>query len=127
MHGQAPVGWTQESVGQHRELDANEKVVGHLTGRFGRRPKYWAERMLDEGLVHILATDSHHIDRRPPLLAEGRDAAAARVGAQEAMHLVQTRPQGIIDDLAPDKLPPLPERGVASRSGPFWRRWFGTA
>lgn len=81
---------------------------GSLTGRFGRRPRYWAERMLDDGLVHLLATDSHHIDRRPPLLAEGRDAAAIRVGDGEAQHLVLTRPRGIIDDVAPDRLPPLP-------------------
>lgn len=102
-------------------------TAGALTGRFGKRPKYWGERMLDEGLVHILATDSHHIDRRPPLLAEGRDAAAKRVGAAEAIHLVQTRPQGILDNIAPDRLPPLPERSAASAGRPFWRRWFSAA
>ncbi|GAB2496128.1 tyrosine-protein phosphatase [Arenimonas alkanexedens] len=103
-------------------------TAGSLTGRFGRRPKYWAERMLDEGLVHIIATDSHHIDKRPPLLAEGRDAAAARVGVVEAEHMVQTRPQGILDDLPPGQLPPLPEcpRATAPRAG-FWQRMFGTA
>jgi protein-tyrosine phosphatase len=101
---------------------------GSLTGRFGKRPKYWAERMLDEGLVHIIATDSHHIDKRPPLLAEGRDAAAARVGAQEATHMVLTRPQGILDDLPPGQLPPLPEKPQASeRRAGFWQRLFGTA
>ena len=103
-------------------------TAGSLTGRFGRRPKYWAERMLDEGLVHILATDSHHIDKRPPLLAEGRDAAAARVGAQEATHMVLTRPQGILDDLPPGQLPPLPARPpVPERRAGFWQRLFGTA
>ena len=103
-------------------------TAGSLTGRFGRRPKYWAERMLDEGLVHIIATDSHHIDKRPPLLAEGREAAAARVGAEEAMHMVLTRPQGILDDLPPGQLPPLPERPRASDRRPgFWQRLFGTA
>lgn len=103
-------------------------TAGSLTGRFGRRPKYWAERMLDEGLVHILATDSHHIDKRPPLLAEGREAAAARVGAEEATHMVLTRPQGILDDLPPGQLPPLPERPRPSAHRPgFWQRLFGTA
>jgi protein-tyrosine phosphatase len=102
-------------------------TAGSLTGRFGKRPRYWAERMLDEGQVHILATDSHHIDKRPPLLAEGRDAAAARVGAQEATHLVQTRPQGILDDVAPGQLPPLPSRPAAAERKPgLWQRLFGT-
>lgn len=101
---------------------------GSLTGRFGRRPQYWAERMLDEGQVHILATDSHHIDKRPPLLAEGRDAAAKRVGDAEATHLVLTRPQGILDDIAPGLLPPLPSRPQPERGKPgLWRRLFGTA
>jgi protein-tyrosine phosphatase len=102
-------------------------TAGSLTGRFGRRPKYWAERMLDEGQVHIIATDSHHIDKRPPLLAEGREAAAKRVGELEATHLVLTRPQGILDDVAPGLLPPLPMRPQPERAKPgLWQRLFGT-
>jgi protein-tyrosine phosphatase len=100
---------------------------GSLTGRFGRRPKYWGERMLDEGLVHILATDSHHVDRRPPLLAEGRDAAAARLGEVEAWHLVRTRPRGILDNSLVDQLPPLPERNLATPKQVLWKRLFGNA
>lgn len=103
-------------------------TAGSVTGRFGRRPKYWAERMLDEGLVHILATDAHHPERRPPLLAEGRDAAAARVGEAEAMALVSTRPQAIVDDLSPHSLvlpPPQPASVQAAPS--FWRKWLGQA
>ena len=101
-------------------------TAGSVTGRFGKRPQYWAERMLDEGLVHILATDSHHIDKRPPLLAEGRDAAARRLGAAEAEHLVQTRPQAILDDLPPNAVPPLPDvpRPKAGKPG-LWQRLFG--
>ncbi len=99
---------------------------GSLTGRFGPRPRYWAERMLDEGLVHIVATDSHHIDKRPPLLAEGRDAAARRVGDDEARHLVLTRPQGILDNIAPGQLPPppAPSPGTPAKRG-FFQRLFG--
>jgi protein-tyrosine phosphatase len=99
---------------------------GSLTGRFGKRPRYWAERMLDEGLVHIIATDSHHIDKRPPLLAEGREAAARRVGEAEAWNMVRTRPQGILDNVAPAQLPPLPApAAVPSRERGFLQRLFG--
>ena len=102
-------------------------TAGSLTGRFGKRPQYWSERMLDEGLVHILATDSHHCDKRPPLLAEGRDAAARRLGAEEAHHLVDTRPQAILDDLPPAAVPPLPD---VAKQGPrkpgLWQRLFGS-
>jgi protein-tyrosine phosphatase len=101
-------------------------TAGSLTGRFGPRPKYWAERMLDERLVHILATDSHHIDRRPPLLAEGRDAAVQRLGADEAHNLVDVRPRGILADVPPDQLPPLPEAPPPPRPR-FWQRRRGGA
>ncbi len=76
-------------------------TAGSLTGRFGASARYWAERLLDEGWVHILATDAHGVDRRPPLLAEGRRAAEPWVGADEALQLVATRPRGILEDIEP--------------------------
>lgn len=101
-------------------------TAGSVTGRFGRGPKYWSERMLDDGLVHILATDAHHPARRPPLLAAGRDAVARRVGVHEAEHMVVTRPQGIVDDVAPSALPPLPDGNMTSRTKPgFWNSLLG--
>lgn len=101
-------------------------TAGSVTGRFGPRPKYWAERMLDEGRVHLLATDAHHIDRRPPLLAEARDAAAKRLGDAEAVHLVSTRPRGILDNASPDALPRLPDGKMvpAKSAGGLWKRLF---
>jgi protein-tyrosine phosphatase len=93
---------------------------GSLCGRFGGTAKYWGERMLDEGLVHILATDAHSVDRRPPLLAEGRLAAEKWVGHEEAVHLVQTRPQGIMANIAANDLPSLATRGAVKSSGKSW-------
>jgi protein-tyrosine phosphatase len=54
----------------------------------------------------VLATDAHHPVRRPPLLAEAREAAGKLVGAIEAGHMVRTRPQGVVEDIGPDQLPP---------------------
>jgi protein-tyrosine phosphatase len=81
-------------------------TAGAVTGRFGRRPKYWAERMLDEGLVHILATDAHNLRNRSPNLSEAREAIAARLGEQAAADMVLTRPQGVLDNALPSSLPP---------------------
>ena len=69
---------------------------GSLSGRFGRRPRYWAQRMLEEGLVQILATDAHDTIRRPPDLAKGLREAERLVGVEEARHLVVTRPLGAL-------------------------------
>ena len=88
-------------------------TAGSLTGAFGRQALYWSERMLDEGLVHILATDAHDTVRRPPVLSQGRDIAAKRVGAAEAEHLVATRPRGIVENEHPSNLPPPRGRGAS--------------
>jgi protein-tyrosine phosphatase len=84
-------------------------TAGSVMGRFGRRPCYWAERMLDEGLCHLLATDAHNIEQRAPRMADARDAIAQRLGDDEAINLVLRRPQGILNNLSPAELPPLPQ------------------
>jgi len=89
-------------------------TAGSLAGAFGSNAQYWGERMLDEGLIHILATDAHDIKLRAPNLSVGRYIAAARVGEGEAEHLVATRPRGVLENVAPSSLP-TPERALSSR------------
>lgn len=82
-------------------------TAGAVVGDFGRRVRYWADRMLDERLVHVIASDAHHVTRRPPVLGAARDCAAARLGDAEAWHLVSTRPAGVLADADPGTLPSL--------------------
>lgn len=115
-------------------------TAGSLTGVFGPGPLYWGERMLDEGRVHILASDAHNVGRRRPNLGQGRAAAAKRVGEQEAHHLVVTRPRGILANEPPFKLPQPTPRGPSGqesrvdharsstpdrRDAGGWRRFLG--
>ena len=101
-------------------------TAGSLTGRFGKRPQYWAQRMLAEGHVSILATDAHNLTSRPPLLAEARDLAADELGVDEATHLVVTRPECVLEDAEPDSAPLRPSPMVkATGTGSFLRRLFG--
>jgi protein-tyrosine phosphatase len=88
-------------------------TAGSLAGVFGRNARYWAERMLDEGFAHILATDAHDVRARPPNLSQGRELAAKRVGSTEAQHLVVTRPRGVLHNDVPSNLPP-PETAASS-------------
>lgn len=90
-------------------------TAGAVTGRFRDQPQYWAERLLDDGVVHLLATDAHHHARRPPLLAEGREAAAKWVGPEEAERLVSDRPRAIVENRDPGS--------VASPAGLGGERW----
>ena len=90
-------------------------TAGSVMGRFGRRPRYWAERMLDEGLCHLLATDAHNTEQRAPRMAEARDLVAQRLGDDEAINLVLRRPQGILNNVSPTELAPLPQRNVTPK------------
>ena len=105
------LSWIEDHYGTFVELVRKgawlQVTSGSLTGRFGPTAQYWGERLLDEGWVHILATDSHSAKRRPPLLAEGQRAAERWVSKEEAVHLVRTRPKGILDNMEPDRMPKL--------------------
>src|SRR5262245_42730064 len=57
-------------------------TAGSLSGQFGKHPKYWAERMLGEGLVHVLASDAHSCASRPPILSHAYDLAIGLVGKE---------------------------------------------
>jgi protein-tyrosine phosphatase len=80
-------------------------TAGSLAGVFGSKARYWGERLLDEGCVHVIATDAHDVSHRPPDLSRGRDLAARRVGEDEAQHMVLTRPAGVLRNVAPLNLP----------------------
>jgi protein-tyrosine phosphatase len=80
-------------------------TAGSITGAFGRKARYWSERMLHEGWVQIIATDAHDVRRRPPILSEARDLAKKWLGHKEAEHLVVTRPQGVLLNTPPHALP----------------------
>ena len=118
------LSWIEDHYGIFVELVRKgawlQVTSGSLTGRFGPAAQYWGERLLDEGWVHILATDSHSAKRRPPLLAEGQRAAERWVGKEEAVHLVRTRPKGILDNIEPDRMPKL----LDSVSSASWMKSF---
>lgn len=76
-------------------------TAGSITGRFGKRAQYWSERMLDEGLVHLVATDAHNLRNRKPLLADAVAMVAARLGHAAAQDMVVTRPGMVLANAAP--------------------------
>lgn len=95
-------------------------TAGSLTGRFDAEARYWGEKMLDEGLVHLLATDAHGVGKRPPLLAEGRRAAEKWVGAEEATRLVIDRPRSIVEHQLPTATPAPSGRSLGRRGRHGW-------
>ena len=116
--------WIEDNYPVMVELVRNgawmQVTAGALTGMFGPRPKYWGERMLGEGLVHILATDAHSTKRRVPVLSQGRAVAEKLLGAQEAQELVLGRPSALMKNLPPSQTAPLP--AGKAQGGRGWRR-----
>lgn len=106
-------------------------TAGALLGRFGGRPRYWSERMLDEGMFHFVATDAHSTDGRPPFLREAFDRLCERIGEAEALNFVLHRPCGILEDRPVSEMPrtrvppagmPASEETFLERLAPLWRR-----
>jgi protein-tyrosine phosphatase len=97
------LGWIEPHYGLIQALSRKglwiQVTAGSLSGHFGRRARYWSERLLDDGLVQLLASDAHNAGRRPPILSVARDIAAKRLGDQAATSLVVTYPQSILDDI----------------------------
>jgi protein-tyrosine phosphatase len=80
-----------------------------LTGGFGPGVMRVAERLLTKGLVHLIASDAHSTDGRPPILSHAVRAAAEIVGEEEAWKMVTQYPRAILEGRRPDFLEPKPD------------------
>jgi protein-tyrosine phosphatase len=67
-----------------------------LTGFWGPKAKKTAEWLLHRNAVHVVATDAHNLEMRPPLLSAARDRVAALAGAEVAEALVMHNPAAIV-------------------------------
>ncbi len=80
-----------------------------LTGAFGTKVRQCAERLLRLRLVHLIASDGHSENGRPPILSQAVKAASKIIGSEEAGKMVTQYPEIILRsqrlDL-PDPIPP---------------------
>ena len=92
----------------HQDLDLLAELVAagallqvtasSLLGTFGRQARRIASRLVDAGLVHVVASDAHGITWRPPDLGEARREIASRWGEETAWRLCVGHPRAIIQD-----------------------------
>lgn len=98
-------------------------TAGAITGGFGSRALYWSERMLDDGLVQIVATDAHDPVHRRPAWAEAVEVIRSLVGAEETEMLVHKRPFAILSDVSPGEVQmPISQIADKERPAPLWQR-----
>lgn len=88
-----------------------------LTGGFGGLARSTAQRLLEQGLVHVVASDAHDPEHRHPRLSEAYKTVLSRYGADAAEILFTANPHGVIEGL------PLPggKQLLAEPSRRWWR------
>jgi protein-tyrosine phosphatase len=67
-----------------------------LTGWFGRKVKKISRQLIKLGYVHLLATDAHGPQKRPPLLSQAVIELSRLVGEDRARAMVHDLPEKII-------------------------------
>jgi len=90
---------------------ATQVTAMSVTGDFGRRPQHDAWALIEAGLVHFVASDSHRVDWRPPGLRRAFDTIAARWGEPQANRLLVDNPGAVVADhplLPENPLSPIP-------------------
>jgi len=84
-------------------------TAASVTGEFGRAPRARVAELFDAGLVHLVASDSHRPDWRPPGLSRARAVVARQWGESVAEAVTRLHPQAILDNRAvAGSLPRIP-------------------
>ena len=115
-----------EPVQQRPELI--EKLVGRgcftqvtassLLGGFGEEPRRTAEKLLERGLVHVIASDAHRPEgNREPLLAGAHERLVELAGEDAAEAALYANPAAVVRGEALSPVEPRPHRRR--------RWWFG--
>lgn len=73
-------------------------TASSLTGEYGRDTRAVTRRMVDEGLVHFVASDAHGTAWRPPGLAAARREITARWGEETAERLTRTHGEAVVEN-----------------------------
>jgi protein-tyrosine phosphatase len=86
-------GLARDLVARGGRLQIN---AGSLCPGAGARGKF-AWKLVDEGLVSVVASDAHALGLRPPRLADAADAIARRLGEDAVHTLMQANPAALCD------------------------------
>lgn len=79
-----------------------------LTGDFGLFVQQTAHKLINERLIHIIASDAHSAEGRPPVVSDAVDCAAEILGSdEEARSMVTTVPAAILSGEPLDILEPV--------------------
>ena len=90
----------------YNDLDAVEELIrlgariqvnaGSILGHEGRKQAVWVRKLLRAGLVHIVASDAHDTEYRPPELEKCFQYLEKRYGHEYAYNLMYRNPKKIL-------------------------------
>jgi protein-tyrosine phosphatase len=86
-------GLARDLVARGGRLQINARSLCPGAGARGK----FAWRLVDEGLVSVVASDAHALGLRPPRLADAADALARRLGEDAVHTLMQANPAALCD------------------------------
>lgn len=93
------------------------QVTGQsLLGVFGSTARKMSERLLDDQMIHFIASDAHRSEGRTPRLVEARDAVASRAGEETAELLFEVNPRAVLTG----ETLPKSERPQGRRKSKSW-------
>jgi protein-tyrosine phosphatase len=78
-----------------------------LTGGFGAKIKHFAQKLLKKRLIHIIASDAHGTNGRPPGLSLAIKEAERIIGKEVAQKMVTEYPRAILEGKKPKIEEPL--------------------
>lgn len=93
-----------------------------ITGELGHDAMEYAHFLLKEGQAHVIATDSHNAENRPPILSTALEATAHILGDMVAAEAMVTETPRKILEGKPLK---LPESEKTSEQKGWREKWFG--
>jgi len=93
-------------------------TAASITGDFGERAEKCAGELLKAGFVHLVASDAHSPDRRPPGLSRARAVVERMIGKESARLIFDDCPEKIIAGV-PVEVPDPVEPRLRRR-----RRWW---
>lgn len=90
----------QQRLGELKEwvgMGCAIQVTGQsLEGIWGTRALKFAELLMDEGLVHVIASDGHDLRRRPPVMDSAQTLVRKKWGDTTAQLLFEENPGEIL-------------------------------
>jgi len=94
-------------------------TAGSLLGRFGRRAAEFSQTLLEQNLVHFIASDGHDLVHRPPSMKEAHVWLAGKYGAELADAVCIHNPKAALEGGRVSL--PVPRKGPQSRK--WYQMW----